>query len=67
VSALRIGTRRSPLALAQAEEIRVRLDATGVIADIVPMSTSGDEGAGRLLAAGAQGLWIDTILDALVR
>lgn len=66
MSALRIGTRRSPLALAQAEEIRVRLDATGVIADIVPMSTSGDEGA-RVDSSpqGLKGLWIDTILDAL--
>ena len=44
MSALRIGTRRSPLALAQAEEIRIRLEATGVLADIVPMSTTGDDG-----------------------
>ena len=66
MSALRIGTRRSPLALAQAEEIRIRLDATGVIADIVPMSTSGDEGArADSSPQGLKGLWIDTILDAL--
>jgi len=66
VSALRIGTRRSPLALAQAEEIRVRLEATGVLADIVPMSTSGDEGAiADASPQGLKGLWIDTILDAL--
>jgi hydroxymethylbilane synthase len=66
VSALRIGTRRSPLALAQAEEIRVRLEATGVIAEIVPMSTSGDEGAtAGSSPQGLKGLWIDTILDAL--
>jgi len=66
VSALRIGTRRSPLALAQAEEIRLRLEATGVLADIVPMSTSGDEGASAATSPqGLKGLWIDTILDAL--
>jgi hydroxymethylbilane synthase len=66
VSALRIGTRRSPLALAQAEEVRVRLEATGVIAEIVPMSTSGDEGArADSSSQGLKGLWIDTILDAL--
>jgi porphobilinogen deaminase len=35
---IRIGTRRSPLALAQAEETRGRLAAAGVDADIVPMS-----------------------------
>lgn len=66
MSVLRIGTRRSPLALAQAEEIRVRLEATGVLADIVPMSTSGDEGAKAASSPqGLKGLWIDTILDAL--
>jgi hydroxymethylbilane synthase len=66
VSALRIGTRRSPLALAQAEEIRVRLEATGVLADIVPMSTTGDDGVLPADSAqGLKGLWIDTILDAL--
>lgn len=66
MSVLRIGTRRSPLALAQAEEIRIRLQATGVLADIVPMSTSGDEGAEAVTSPqGLKGLWIDTILDAL--
>lgn len=66
MSVLRIGTRRSPLALAQAEEIRVRLEATGVLADIVPMSTSGDDGASAASSPqGLKGLWIDTILDAL--
>jgi hydroxymethylbilane synthase len=66
VSALRIGTRRSPLALAQAEEIRVRLEAIGIIAEIVPMRTSGDEGTPASESpTGLKGLWIDTILDAL--
>jgi hydroxymethylbilane synthase len=66
VSNLRIGTRRSPLALAQAEEIRLRLEATGVLAEIVPMTTSGDEGAPVSSSPqGLKGLWIDTILDAL--
>ena len=63
---LRIGTRRSRLALAQAEEIAGLLAAMGVATEIVPMSTSGDEGAS--VADGPQGLkglWIDTILDAL--
>ena len=66
MSKLRIGTRRSPLALAQAEEIRLRLEATGVLAEIVPMTTSGDEGAQASSSPqGLKGLWIDTILDAL--
>jgi hydroxymethylbilane synthase len=66
VSPLRIGTRRSPLALAQAEEISASLSAHGVESELVPMSTSGDEGASTADAAqGLKGLWIDTILDAL--
>ena len=44
VSPLRIGTRRSPLALAQAEEV-ARLEVAGVIAEVKAMSTSGDEHA----------------------
>lgn len=65
---LRIGTRRSPLALAQAEEIRLRLSEHGVDSEIVPMSTSGDEGAPSADAPGGlKGLFVDTILDALER
>ncbi len=65
---LRIGTRRSPLALAQAEEIRRRLSEHGVSSEIVPMSTSGDEGAPSTdVPGGLKGLFVDTILDALER
>jgi hydroxymethylbilane synthase len=65
---LRIGTRRSPLALAQAEEVRLRLSEHGVESEIVAMSTSGDEGAPSADApAGLKGLFVDTILDALER
>ncbi len=65
-NALRIGTRRSRLAIAQAEEIAGLLAATGVRTEIVPMTTSGDEGAPVPNAPqGLKGLWIDTILDAL--
>jgi hydroxymethylbilane synthase len=63
---LRIGTRRSRLALVQAEEIAGLLGAAGVATEIVPMSTSGDEGAAASSGPqGLKGLWIDAILDAL--
>lgn len=63
---LRIGTRRSRLALAQAKEIAGLLAATGLQTEIVPMTTSGDEGSPVTDAPqGLKGLWIDTILDAL--
>ena len=65
---LRIGTRRSPLALAQAQEVRRRLGEAGVVAELVPMSTSGDEGVpSRDAPAGLKGLYVDAILDALDR
>lgn len=64
--ALRIGTRRSPLAIAQAEEIRASLEALGSNAELVPLSTAGDEGAaGSASSQGLKGLWVDTILDVL--
>jgi len=66
VTTLRIGTRRSTLAVAQAEEVAARLAAHGVSADLVTMRTSGDEGAAADTSPqGLKGLWIDTILDAL--
>lgn len=65
---LRIGTRRSPLALAQAEEVRRRLSDHGVSSELVPMSTSGDESAPSAdVPGGLKGLFVDTILDALER
>ncbi len=65
---LRIGTRRSALALAQADEVRRRLVEHGIDAELVPLSTSGDEGAPSADApAGLKGLFVDTILDALER
>jgi hydroxymethylbilane synthase len=66
VTTLRIGTRRSKLALAQADEVRRLLAVHDVGADVVPMTTSGDEGASAADSPqGLKGLWIDTILDAL--
>jgi hydroxymethylbilane synthase len=63
---LRIGTRRSRLALAQAGDVADRLGALGVEAEIVPMVTSGDRGLpaeGR--PAGVKGLFVAEIVRAL--
>ncbi len=63
---LRIGTRRSRLALAQAEEVRVRLAEAGVESNLVPMSTAGDRGeAAEGAIAGLKGLWVNEIVRAL--
>jgi hydroxymethylbilane synthase len=70
---LRLGTRGSPLALAQAEEARARLagahpalGAEGAIA-IVPIRTSGDRPSARPLAEeGGKGLFTKEIEEALL-
>lgn len=63
---LRIGTRRSALAVIQAEQVVALLDASGVASEVVPMSTAGDEGAAvETSPTGRKGLWTDAIADAL--
>jgi hydroxymethylbilane synthase len=63
---LRIGTRRSQLALAQAEEVRGLLAGIGVEAELVPMSTAGDRGEHPTgSVAGLKGLWVNDIVRAL--
>lgn len=59
---LRLGTRRSPLAMAQAEEARTRLMAahglTKADIEIVPVTASGDKVQDRPLAEiGGKALW----------
>jgi hydroxymethylbilane synthase len=66
VTTLRIATRRSALALAQAEEVAALLSASAFRSEIVPMSTSGDEGVSAdASTTGMKGLWIDHIVEAL--
>lgn len=63
---LRIGTRRSRLALAQAREVADRLLAVGVESELVPMETSGDQGAPAAGSpAGVKGLFVAEIVRAL--
>ena len=58
---IRIATRKSPLALWQTEHVADRLRAAhpGLVVDLVPMSTRGDEVLDRSLAAiGGKGLFL---------
>ncbi len=63
---LRIGTRRSPLALAQAREVADLLGSRGVDTELVPLLTSGDRDA-RVAASpfGVKGLFVEEIVRAL--
>ncbi|SFT39939.1 hydroxymethylbilane synthase [Mesorhizobium sp. YR577] len=68
--ALKIGTRGSPLALAQAVETRARLVAAHSLPEdafeIVPLSTSGDRIQDRPLSeVGGKGLFTKELEDAL--
>ncbi|MBI4260697.1 MAG: hydroxymethylbilane synthase [Actinobacteria bacterium] len=63
---LRIGTRRSALAIAQAREVAGRLEAAGFASELVPMSTSGDRGASVSRSPqGLKGLFVAEIVRAL--
>lgn len=62
---LRIGTRRSPLALAQATEVAGRLRANGVDTEIVGMTTSGDRDTVVTGPAGLKGMFVAEIVRAL--
>ncbi|HYZ11107.1 MAG TPA: hydroxymethylbilane synthase [Actinomycetota bacterium] len=65
---LRIGTRGSRLALAQADEVAGLLRERGQEIEIVPMTTAGDRGASPASSpAGTKGLFVAEITDALSR
>ena len=64
---IRIGTRASTLALAQATSVAAALRARGHESEIVPMRTEGDRLAtARLAAVGGKGLFVREIEDALL-
>jgi hydroxymethylbilane synthase len=63
---LRLGTRRSRLALAQAEEVAAALRMAGHDVELVPMTTAGDRGADALAdPAGRKGLFVGELVRAL--
>jgi hydroxymethylbilane synthase len=64
---LRIGTRGSRLALAQAEEVAALLRERDHDPELVPLSTAGDRGASpKGSPAGTKGLFVAEITEALV-
>lgn len=70
MSTLRIATRKSPLALWQSEHVaeRLRQAHPGLVVELVPMSTRGDEVLDRSLAAiGGKGLFLKELELAMMR
>ncbi len=67
MNALRLATRASELALAQARLVARRIEAElGVAAELVPLKTTGDRFAGSLAAVGGKGLFIKELEEALL-
>jgi hydroxymethylbilane synthase len=62
---LRIGTRRSRLAMAQAEEVAYHLALLGLDTELVAMTTSGDSNAAAPGRGGVKGLFVAEIVRAL--
>ncbi|MGY1425918.1 hydroxymethylbilane synthase [Lysobacter sp. A289] len=70
MTTLRIATRKSPLALWQSEHVADALRAAhpGILVQLVPMSTRGDEVLDRSLAAiGGKGLFLKELEIAMQR
>ena len=68
MSSLRLATRRSPLALAQAETVRRRLAARGVDCVLVEVETHGDRNLDAPLESmGGQGVFAVEVQRALLR
>jgi hydroxymethylbilane synthase len=67
VSVLRLATRESPLALAQARLVAGLLEARlRVRTELLPLRTSGDRLPGRLERRGGKGLFVKEIEEALL-
>ncbi len=65
---IRIATRRSRLALWQAEHVAARLAAAhpGLVVSLVPIVTEGDRIQGSLAAAGGKGLFVKELEHAML-
>jgi hydroxymethylbilane synthase len=67
VSALRLGTRRSPLALAQSQLVADAITArTGRTVELVPVTTQGDSSTEALTEIGGTGVFVNALREALL-
>ncbi len=65
---LQLGTRRSPLALAQSGQVARALEAArpGLVVELVPIETAGDRTAGDLAKLGGKGLFTAELEQGLL-
>jgi hydroxymethylbilane synthase len=63
---LRIGTRRSPLAMTQARIVADALTAAGRSVELVPVTTFGDTSSQALAQIGGTGVFVNGLRDALL-
>jgi hydroxymethylbilane synthase len=66
LTTLRLGTRGSELAVAQAQSVARRLGAAGCEVELVKIVTSGDRAHGALSDQGGKALWVLEIEQALL-
>jgi hydroxymethylbilane synthase len=67
MTAIRLGTRASTLAMTQSETVAAWLRSeTGVDVDLVQISTEGDRNADAVTDFGGQGVFIAALRDALI-
>ncbi|WP_425308133.1 hydroxymethylbilane synthase [Ammonicoccus fulvus] len=66
MTVIRIGARRSPLAVAQAEWVRDRLVSVGVECEIIGIDTQGDTDRRHLTEIGGTGVFAMAVREALV-
>jgi hydroxymethylbilane synthase len=67
VSALRLGTRKSPMAIAQSLKVaRAITELTGREVDLVGISTYGDASAAQLAQIGGTGVFVSGLRDRLL-
>lgn len=64
---IRIATRSSPMALAQAEQVASDLSGLGVDTELVKVTSAGDRWMGDLSKLGGKGAFVKEIDEALLR
>lgn len=65
---LRLGTRRSPMAIAQSGEIaRLITERTGREIELVPITSHGDVSTGQLTQIGGTGVFVSALRESLLR